>query len=178
MIPYLLIGVIASGTVIQTMTSGSFPELFPTSNPATNGGVPNWLGSLATCLVVLIYVFFGGMRGTAWANAFQTIVFMVLGILAFHVIATQLGGEETLLENLRKVTSAVPENKVTRMEMSKMRFFTYLLVPLSVGMFPHLFQHWRGQCRCATGDQLSPQLSFPPHANVLCPHLCRWLPYS
>ena len=26
--------------------------------------------------------------------------------------------------------------------MSKMRFFTYLLVPLSVGMFPHLFQHW------------------------------------
>ena len=141
-IPYLLIGVIASGTVIQTMTSGSFPELFPTSNPATNGGVPNWLGSLATCLVVLIYVFFGGMRGTAWANAFQTIVFMVLGILAFHVIATQLGGEETLLENLRKVTNAVPENKVTRMEMSKMRFFTYLLVPLSVGMFPHLFQHW------------------------------------
>ncbi|MEC7500360.1 MAG: sodium:solute symporter family protein [Planctomycetota bacterium] len=141
-IPYLLIGVIASGTVIQTMTSGSFPELFPTSNPATNGGVPNWLGSLATCLVVLIYVFFGGMRGTAWANAFQTIVFMVLGILAFHVIATQLGGEETLLENLRKVTSAVPENKVTRLEMSRMRFFTYLLVPLSVGMFPHLFQHW------------------------------------
>lgn len=141
-IPYLLIGVIASGTVIQTMTSGSFPELFPTSNPATHGGVPNWLGSLATCLVVLIYVFFGGMRGTAWANAFQTIVFMVLGILAFHVIATQLGGEETLLENLRKVTSAVPENKVTRLEMSKMRFFTYLLVPLSVGMFPHLFQHW------------------------------------
>ena len=67
---------------------------------------------------------------------------MVLGILAFHVIATQLGGEATLLENLRKVTSAVPENKLTRMEMSKMRFFTYLLVPLSVGMFPHLFQHW------------------------------------
>ena len=141
-IPYLLIGVIASGTVIQTMTSGAFPELFATSNPATSGGVPNWLGSLATCLVVLIYVFFGGMRGTAWANAFQTIVFMVLGILAFHVIATQLGGEATLLENLRKVTSAVPENKLTRMEMSKMRFFTYLLVPLSVGMFPHLFQHW------------------------------------
>jgi SSS family solute:Na+ symporter len=23
-----------------------------------------------------------------------------------------------------------------------MKFFTYLLVPLSVGMFPHLFQHW------------------------------------
>ena len=141
-IPYLLIGVIASGTVIQTMTSGAFPEWFPTSDPGTNGGVPNWLGSLATCLVVLTYVFFGGMRGTAWANAFQTIVFMVLGILAFHVIATRLGGEQTLLENLRKVTAAVPEDKITRIDMSKMRFFTYLLIPLSVGMFPHLFQHW------------------------------------
>lgn len=141
-IPYLLIGVIASGTVIQTMTSGAFPDLFSTGNPATHGGIPNWLGSLITCLVVLTYVFFGGMRGTAWANAFQTVVFMVLGILAFHVIATKLGGEDTLLENLRKVTAAVPDNKLTRIEMSKMKFFTYLLIPLSVGMFPHLFQHW------------------------------------
>ena len=23
-----------------------------------------------------------------------------------------------------------------------MMFFTYMLIPLSVGMFPHLFQHW------------------------------------
>jgi SSS family solute:Na+ symporter len=26
--------------------------------------------------------------------------------------------------------------------MSRTKFFTYMLVPLSVGMFPHLFQHW------------------------------------
>ena len=26
--------------------------------------------------------------------------------------------------------------------MSKTKFFSYLLIPLSVGMFPHLFQHW------------------------------------
>ena len=31
---------------------------------------------------------------------------------------------------------------MTRSEMSKTKFFTYLLIPLSVGMFPHLFQHW------------------------------------
>ncbi len=28
------------------------------------------------------------------------------------------------------------------MHIPKLKFFTYLLVPLSVGMFPHLFQHW------------------------------------
>ncbi len=141
-IPYLLIGVISSGLVIQSMTGGAFPELFPTQNPGTNGGVPPWLGSLVICCIVLTYVFFGGMRGTAWANAFQTIVFMVLGIVAFYAIAMQLGGQSSFLDNLRACSEAVSHEKLTRIDMSKTKFFTYLLVPLSVGMFPHLFQHW------------------------------------
>ena len=50
-IPYLLIGVISGGIVMQTMTggpgdSGAFPGLFPTDSAATNGGLPPWLGSL------------------------------------------------------------------------------------------------------------------------------------
>jgi len=141
-IPYLLIGVISSGVVMQTMTAGAFPDLFPTETIATSGGLPPWLGSLMICLVVLTYVFFGGMRGTAWANAFQTVVFMVLGIVTFGVIANKLGGQENLWENLRLLGEAVSENKAARGDMSKTKFFTYLLVPLSVGMFPHLFQHW------------------------------------
>src|SRR5690606_22138332 len=63
---------------------GDFPGLSET------GGIPPWLTELVICLVVLIYVFFGGMRGTAWANTFQTIVFMVLGIVTFYLIATNL----------------------------------------------------------------------------------------
>jgi len=147
-IPYLLIGVISSGVVIQNLTAGLSPDWFPARladgsvNRAVDGGLPTWLGSLIICLVVLIYVFFGGMRGTAWANAFQTMVFMILGVLTFYVIATRLGGEETFLANLQKLGRAIPESHATRVEMSKTKFFTYLLIPLSVGMFPHLFQHW------------------------------------
>lgn len=141
-IPYLLIGVMSSGVVLQNMTAGSFPELFPSESPVTAGGVPPWLGSLVVCAVVLVYVFFGGMRGTAWANAFQTTVFMVLGLVTFVVIANKLGGEESLYANLCKLGEAIPEAKATRAEMSTTKFFTYLLIPLSVGMFPHLFQHW------------------------------------
>ena len=48
----------------------------------------------------------------------------------------------TLLENLQALGEALPERSSTRVEMSKTKFFTYLLIPLSVGMFPHLFQHW------------------------------------
>jgi len=89
-IPYLLIGVIAAGTVISSVTEGAFANAFA----AYDYGVPNWLGSLAVCGVVLIYVFFGGMRGTAWANTFQTLVFMVLGVITFFVISDKLGGLE------------------------------------------------------------------------------------
>ncbi|MCG8450482.1 MAG: sodium:solute symporter family protein [Pirellulales bacterium] len=141
-IPYLLIGVISSGVVIQGMTAGAFPDLFPNENAALDGGLPTWLGSLMICVVVLIYVFFGGMRGTAWANAFQTLVFMVLGVVTFAVIANRLGGQESVWENLKLLGQAIPVDKSTRVDMSKTKFFTYLLVPLSVGMFPHLFQHW------------------------------------
>ncbi len=143
-IPYLLIGVMASGGVIQGMTSGAFEgfEPFKTDNPGTSYGVAPWLGSLVVCAVVLCYVFFGGMRGTAWANALQTSVFMILGVVTFFVIANKLGGEDTLLANLQKLGAALDESKATRVEMSQSKFFTYMLIPFSVGMFPHLFQHW------------------------------------
>ncbi|MFK7737989.1 MAG: sodium:solute symporter family protein [Pirellulaceae bacterium] len=229
-IPYLLVGVMAAGPVMQTMTGGAFVGLFPTNDPSTSGGLPPWLGSLLICTVVLVYVFFGGMRGTAWANAFQTVVFMILGVVTFVIIANKLGsgasldfdkdGKVTLQEiegNVRKAAdvrlaaangslasaedddsrqrarqaieaaelflASVPENaakrwalisdldvnsdgtvsederpgllanmqragaaiskeKATREGMSKTKFLTYLLIPLSVGMFPHIFQHW------------------------------------
>jgi SSS family solute:Na+ symporter len=137
-IPYLLIGVMAAGTVINAITMGTFPEAFA----SYRGGVPPWMASMAICCVVLIYVFFGGMRGTAWANAFQTMFFMVLGMITFYIIAMKLGGTDSLVENMQKASAAVSEEKLTRGHLPKMMFFTYMLIPLSVGMFPHLFQHW------------------------------------
>ena len=67
---------------------------------------------------------------------------MVLGIVTFSMIANEMGGKQSLLENLREIMGKVSEDKVTRSEMSQTKFFTYMLIPLSVGMFPHLFQHW------------------------------------
>lgn len=141
-IPYILGGVIGSGTIIQSLTSGAFPELFPHEQPALKGGVPPYLGSLVVCLVVLTYVFFGGMRGTAWANCFQTIVFMVLGVVTFYLIAIKLGGSNDLLTSMQNAIKNAPTTHTTRSEMSHSLFIAYMLIPLSVGTFPHLFQHW------------------------------------
>jgi SSS family solute:Na+ symporter len=133
-IPYLLVGVISSGKVIKAVTIGALPEVFA----STGGGIPEWLGSLIICGVVLVYVFFGGMRGTAWANTFQTLVFMVLGVITFAVISQKLGGLHAASE---AVIERHPE-RMSRVDMSKLLFASYMLVPFSVGMFPHLFQHW------------------------------------
>jgi solute:Na+ symporter, SSS family len=141
-IPYILGGVIGSGTIIQSLTAGAFPEWFPHEQPALKGGVPPYLGSLVVCLVVLTYVFFGGMRGTAWANCFQTIVFIVLGVVTFYLIAIKLGGSNDLLTSMQNAIKNVPTTHTTRSEMSHSLFIAYMLIPLSVGTFPHLFQHW------------------------------------
>lgn len=146
-IPYLLVGVIGAGKAIQPITSGAFPDLFPvlrpdgTPNPALHGGIPPWLGMLAVCLIVLFYVFAGGLRGAVWANVFQTLVFMATGIVAFFIIANRLGG-------LQAASQAVADHADASARLARTgqigyaQFFTYCLIPLSVGMFPHLFQHW------------------------------------
>lgn len=146
-IPYLLVGVIAAGKFIQPTTAGLFPDLFPMpalpngSPHPLAGGIPPWLGSGVICLIVLFYVFFGGLRGAVWANTFQTIVFMVTGVIAFYMISKNLGG-------LKAATEAVAASEFASMRLSregmmgKLEFLSYCFVPLSVGMFPHLFQHW------------------------------------
>ena len=133
LVPYLLIGVMAGGIIIQNLTGG----------PAE--GLPQWIGSVGISGVVLGYVFLGGLRGTAWANAFQTLVFMTLGALAFFAVVNDLGG-------LRTAMGAVAEKFPHLLHragdgdahpgMSPWLFLSYTFTPLSVGMFPHMFMHW------------------------------------
>ena len=90
----------------------------------------------------MLYVFFGGMRGTAWANTFQTAVFMVLGLVTFVPVANALGGSNAFLENLKIATQSAEQSHLSMEKMPKAVFFSFLFIPLSVAMFPHVFQHW------------------------------------
>ncbi len=175
-VPYLLVGVISAGKAMEGGTRGDFPGL------SESGGLPAWLTELVICSVVLVYVFFGGMRGTAWANTFQTIVFMVLGVVTFSLIANRLAENAIeqgrvqdengvvrteppagFLDALTIVSGEIPKARRVRDEVTEAdqiptveappqfntrerldpwMFLTYMLIPFSVGMFPHLFQHW------------------------------------
>ena len=123
-IPYLLIGLLGAGLVMRGLTKGM---------------IDPWLTGLVICLVVLTYVFLGGARSTAWANTFQTLVFMITGVVAFVLIARALGG---MAAASKLVQDHAPEHLAREGLIGRWQFFSYLFVPLSVGMFPHLFQHW------------------------------------
>jgi len=121
LVPYLLIGVIGAGLTFEEVTGGL---------------VPQWLGSLVICAVVAVYVAAGGVRSTSWANTLQTLVFMTLGAVTVVLIFRQLGGIENALD---KADSALLMHG-TRVSAAKL--VSYSLLPLSVGMFPHIFMHW------------------------------------
>jgi SSS family solute:Na+ symporter len=121
LVPYVVIGVMGGGTTLQAV-SGGF--------------VPYWLGGAVVALVVMSYVFFGGMRGTAWVNTFQTVLFLVFGAVAVSVIAHGMGGFRQAAEAMLASPATAP--LMTRERFSPLQFFSYTFVPLSAMAFPHM----------------------------------------
>jgi len=121
LIPYIIIGIMGGGTTLSAI-SGGF--------------VPYWLGGAVVAVVVMSYVFFGGMRGTAWVNTFQTILFLVFGVIALGVIGAGMGGFQASAEAL----GSAPATSwlLTRERFSPYVFFSYTFIPLSAIAFPHI----------------------------------------
>lgn len=121
LLPYVIIGIMGGGTTLATISGGL---------------VPYWFGGAIVALVVMSYVFFGGMRGTAWVNTFQTILFLLFGAVAIIVIGTGMGGFQNAVAQLQAspATSAL----LTRERISPLYFFSYTFIPLSAIAFPHI----------------------------------------
>ena len=124
MIPYLLIGVMGGAITMYNITGGQIPQ---------------WFGGLLVCMVIFTYVSFGGLRGTAWVNTFQTLVFMILGAITYFIVVDKFGGIGSAMETLAKSN---PELLIRGEKLNPLKFFSYIFIPLSVGMFPHMFMHW------------------------------------
>ncbi len=120
LVPYVIIGVMGGGTTLAAVSGGR---------------VPYWLGGALVAVVVMSYVFFGGMRGTAWVNTFQTTLFLVFGAAAVLVIGWGMGGFRASAEALL----ASPQSYLlTRERFSPLDFFAYTFIPLSSIAFPHI----------------------------------------
>jgi SSS family solute:Na+ symporter len=121
LVPYIIIGVMGGGTTLYAISGGR---------------VPFWIGGAVVAMVVMIYVFFGGMRGTAWVNTFQTSLFLLFGGVALVVIGVGMGGFDNAIQELLAGPSTTA--LLTRERISPLFFFSYTFIPLSSINFPHI----------------------------------------
>ncbi len=121
---------------------GRLSEIFKTDKPETSGGIPPWLGSAMVCVTVLTYVFGGGMRSLSFANAVHASVLILLGGVILFLVVGKLGGADAASALVAKDHPDLLVRGAGEHGIGHMEFLTYMFVPLSVGMFPHLFQHW------------------------------------
>jgi Na+/proline symporter len=123
MIPYLIISIIGGGVILETLTDGRLSF-------AVSGAI--------VAIVVMGNVFFGGLRGAVLVNVFQTILFLSFGLIAFLAIGHKIDFGQTV-----QTLSSDPIRKflLTRdnsQNISTWQFFSYIFIPLSSIMFPHM----------------------------------------
>lgn len=121
LVPYIIIGIMGGGTTL---------------NAVSGGWVPYWFGGAIVALVVMSYVFFGGMRGTAWVNTFQTVLFLLFGVIAIIVIGSGMGGFSNAAQQLLASPALAP--LLSRERIPTSYFFSYTFIPLSAIAFPHI----------------------------------------
>src|SRR6185503_14819132 len=107
LVPYIIIGVMGGGTTLEAISGGK---------------VPYWLGGAVVAMTVMSYVFFGGMRGTAWVNTFQTILFLSFGAVALVLIGHGMGGFGVAMETLLASPRTAP--LLTRERISPLFFLS------------------------------------------------------
>jgi solute:Na+ symporter, SSS family len=151
LVPYIVIGVMGGGTALGAISQGA---------------IPYWVGCAVVALVVMGYVVFGGMRGTALVNAVQTTMFLLVGTTAFLVIGYGMGGFSQTVSDMLATPSQAP--LLTRERISPLYFFSYMFIPFSAVAFPHI------GIFCLTAKRLS-HFKHTAIAYPLC-LMAIWLP--
>ena len=151
LVPYIVIGVMGGGTALGAISSGA---------------IPYWVGCAVVAVVVMGYVFFGGMKGTALVNAVQTTMFLLVGTTAFLVIGYGMGGFSGTIADMLATPSQAP--LLTRERVSPLYFFSYMFIPFSAIAFPHI------GIFCLTAKRLS-HFKHTAIAYPLC-LMAIWLP--
>ncbi|QEK12928.1 sodium:solute symporter family protein [Crassaminicella thermophila] len=107
---------------------------------ASQGLIPWKMGCLIFCIVIVIYVWTGGLRAVAWVDIFYEILILFGIILAGFFIVSKVGGISSLFESLRQVapeTLTLPGPTGAAGPMLWISMF--LIVPMGAIMGPPLW---------------------------------------
>ena len=127
-LPYLTLQPIAAGYLLENLTDGE---------------ISYFTGATFLTLVIVLYVFMGGMRSVVITDVLQGILMFVLLLVAMLTIAHSLGG---FAEANRTVYELKPElfsREGVGNFFTKPKWFSYMLLwTLSAPMFPQIFMRF------------------------------------
>ena len=127
-IPYLATQAIGAGLLIMQLTESMISWQF---------------GAVATMIVLMVYTFFGGMRGSGWTDVLQGVLMITALILAFIFVAHGLGGITTANSlAIEKVPSAFSRPGLDGYFTIQIWFSFMILWLFADPMFPQLFSRF------------------------------------
>lgn len=129
-IPYLTLQMVGAGYVLNVISEGM---------------IPYWAGAGITYLVVLIYVYFSGVMGVGWSNAFQGMFMMIMAwVLGIYLPNTIYGGIgpmfEAIMESGRTTMLEAPGLAGDGSRWSWWEYGSAVLVSaIGFSVWPHFF---------------------------------------
>ena len=91
-----------------------------------------------------------------WTWNIVAVVLLALGFIAFWVIVDKLGG---LTAAMTRLAGDHPDMLIRGEHIKPLKLLTYTCIPLSVGMFPHMFIHW---LTAKSASSFKPTIAFYP----------------
>lgn len=127
-IPYLTLQPIGAGLLLEKLT---------------NGQLPYFAGATLLTLVIVVYVFIGGMRSVAFTDVLQGILMFGLMLAGVVAIAHSLGGVAAANQEIYQLQPDLLSRQGVGDFFTKKKWFSYMILwLLSVPMFPQMFMRF------------------------------------
>jgi SSS family solute:Na+ symporter len=125
-IPYIALQPMAGGYVLK--------ELF---------NIPQALGASLIALVIVFYVFRGGLKAVVWTDVFQGLLMVGLMIAALFMVTSHYGGFDAAHQFLRESSPALMSRPGGQGRFTPAMWFSFLMLWFFCDpMFPQLFQRF------------------------------------
>lgn len=103
---------------------------------ASDGVLPFWLAGLLFYLVIIIYVWSGGLRAVAWTDVFYGVMLFVGMIAAGIFLVGEIGGMGTMFDDIEQVQ---PENLILADGAWMAWIGMFIITPLGALMGPQMW---------------------------------------
>jgi SSS family solute:Na+ symporter len=122
-VPYMVTAVSGIGLAVEVLSEGAI-------------GLAE--AAAGILVITLIYTSLGGMRATMWTNVFQGAVFLGFSLLAFVLIARDLGGLREIMQTVQQRTPQLFERSEAPPFQPGAWASWALAIALTVIAFPHM----------------------------------------